>query len=118
MLEHDRTGDGDPPKRVRKVWLELGLEPIGLQDSRHTAATWLDHAGVSPKVASVMMGHQVPQGLFGASQSPFAAAPTFSLASWSAPAIGSTYCWPRAKKKKTPQIGVSKFRSPSLQHSV
>ncbi|HEY8501086.1 MAG TPA: tyrosine-type recombinase/integrase [Solirubrobacterales bacterium] len=57
---------GQLQKRVRKVWLELGLEPIGLQDSRHTAATWLDHAGVSPKVASVMMGHQVPQGRYGA----------------------------------------------------
>jgi len=51
-------------KRARRVWLDQGLEPIGLQDSRHTAATWLDHAGVSPKVASVMMGHQVPQGRY------------------------------------------------------
>jgi integrase len=51
-------------KRARKVWLALDLEPIGLQDSRHTAATWLDHAGISPKVASVMMGHQVPQGRY------------------------------------------------------
>lgn len=51
-------------KRARRVWLDRGLEPIGLQDSRHTAATWLDHAGVRPKVASVMMGHQVPQGRY------------------------------------------------------
>jgi integrase len=57
---------GQLQKRTRKVWLARDLEPIGLQDSRHTAATWLDHAGVSPKVASVMMGHQVPQGRFGA----------------------------------------------------
>jgi len=42
------------------------LEPIGLQDSRHTAATWLDHAGVTPKVASVMMSHQVPQSRYDA----------------------------------------------------
>lgn len=34
--------------------------PIGLQDSRHTAATWLDHAGVTPKVASAFMGHKAP----------------------------------------------------------
>ena len=53
---------GQMQKRVRRTWLRLELEPIGLQDSRHTAATWLDHAGVSPKVASVMMGHQVPRG--------------------------------------------------------
>lgn len=48
-------------KRVGKRWRDLGLEPIGLQDSRHTAATWLDHAGVSPKVASVFMGHKAPR---------------------------------------------------------
>ena len=46
--------------RVRKRWRELKLEPIGLQDSRHTAATWLDHAGVSPKVSSEIMGHKTP----------------------------------------------------------
>ena len=38
-----------------------GLEPIGLHESRHTAATWLDHAGVSPKVASTLMGHKTPE---------------------------------------------------------
>jgi hypothetical protein len=37
------------------------MEPISFQDSRHTAATWLDHAGVSPKVASVIMGHRTPR---------------------------------------------------------
>jgi integrase len=46
--------------RVQKRWREAKLEPIGLQDSRHTAATWLDHAGVSPKVASEIMGHKTP----------------------------------------------------------
>ena len=30
-------------------------------ESRHTAATWLDHAGVSPKVASQIMGHKTPE---------------------------------------------------------
>ena len=44
-----------------KVWERLRLRPIGMQDSRHTAATWLDHAGVSPKVASVLMGHKAPK---------------------------------------------------------
>jgi integrase len=47
-------------KRIKTTWRALGLEPIGLQDSRHTAATWLDHAGVSPRVASALMGHRVP----------------------------------------------------------
>jgi len=36
-------------KRVIAFWVRMNLEPIGLQDSRHTAATWLDHAGVSPQ---------------------------------------------------------------------
>jgi integrase len=43
-----------------KKWKDLNLTPITLQDSRHTAATWLDHAGVAPKVASVFMGHKAP----------------------------------------------------------
>lgn len=42
------------------------LEPIGLHESRHTAATWLDHAGVSPKVASQIMGHKTPEYQAGA----------------------------------------------------
>jgi integrase len=48
-------------RRITKKWTELGLEPISFQDSRHTAATWLDHAGVSPKVSSVIMGHKTPK---------------------------------------------------------
>jgi integrase len=48
-------------KRVAEKWREAGLRPIGLQDSRHTAATWLDHAGVAPKVGSVFMGHKAPK---------------------------------------------------------
>jgi integrase len=42
------------------------LEPIGLHECRHTAATWLDAAGVSPKVASVLMGHAIPEAQAGA----------------------------------------------------
>ena len=64
-----------PPRRLRPDGLlhtgglsarasergeESGLEPIGLHECRHTAATWLDAAGVSPKVASVLMGHTTP----------------------------------------------------------
>jgi integrase len=47
--------------QVHERWRELGLEPIGLHEARHTAATWLDHAGVSPKVASELMGHKTPE---------------------------------------------------------
>lgn len=48
-------------KRIVKKWEDVGLRPIGLQDSRHTSATWLDHAGVPPKVGSVFMGHKAPK---------------------------------------------------------
>lgn len=48
-------------KRVRRAWEEMDLCPIGLQESRHTAATWLDHAGVPPKVCSALMGHRAPR---------------------------------------------------------
>jgi integrase len=48
-------------ERRSKIWVESGLRPIGFQESRHTAATWLDHAGVSPKVVSVLMGHAAPK---------------------------------------------------------
>jgi len=47
--------------RARKEWENAGLEPITLQEARHTAATWLDAAGVRPKVASVLMGHSTPE---------------------------------------------------------
>ncbi|MFP5387776.1 MAG: tyrosine-type recombinase/integrase [Thermoleophilia bacterium] len=47
-------------KRRKEIWISLDLEPLGLHDSRHTAATWMDHAGVSPKVVSVVMGHKAP----------------------------------------------------------
>jgi hypothetical protein len=48
-------------KQARKRWREHDLEPIGLHEARHTAATWLDHAGVSPKVVSQLMGHKTPE---------------------------------------------------------
>jgi integrase len=48
-------------KFVTKLWRGFGLEPITHQDSRHTAATWLDHAGVPPKVSSEFMGHKAPR---------------------------------------------------------
>lgn len=48
-------------RRIRKIWSDLGKNPVTFQDARHTAATWLDHAGVSPKVSSVIMGHKAPK---------------------------------------------------------
>jgi integrase len=60
----NRSGTADlnaTLRRITKKWTELGMEPISFQDSRHTAATWLDHAGVSPKVSSVIMGHKAPK---------------------------------------------------------
>lgn len=47
--------------RARGRLRALGLQPIGLHEARHTAATWLDHAGVSPKVTSQTMGHKTPE---------------------------------------------------------
>ncbi|MGH2873921.1 MAG: tyrosine-type recombinase/integrase, partial [Solirubrobacteraceae bacterium] len=47
--------------RARERWQRAGLHPITLQEARHTAATWLDAAGVPPKVASVLMGHATPE---------------------------------------------------------
>jgi integrase len=55
-LSIERVGE-----RIRDRWLALGMEPIGFQHCRHTAATWLDHAGVTPKVASQIMGHRTPE---------------------------------------------------------
>lgn len=55
-------------KRVGKVWTEASLQPITLQEVRHTAATWLDAAGVPPKIASVLMGHAAPERQPGAAQ--------------------------------------------------
>lgn len=60
----NQTGTADlnaALRRIRKRWEELGKEPITFQESRHTAATWLDHAGISPKVASIIMGHKTPK---------------------------------------------------------
>lgn len=54
--------------RVGKTWTEAGLTPITLQESRHSAATWIDAAGVPPKIASVLMGHATPARQPGAAQ--------------------------------------------------
>jgi hypothetical protein len=54
--------------RAEQRWTEAGLAPITLQQARHTAATWLDAAGLPPKIASVLMGHATPQRQPGAAQ--------------------------------------------------
>jgi integrase len=53
-------------RRVQNQWVDNARAPIGLHEARHTAATWLDHAGVSPKVASQLMGHKTPEYQAGA----------------------------------------------------
>ncbi len=55
-------------ERSRARWKDAELRPITLQECRHSGATWLDAAGVSPKVASVLMGHSIPQRQPGAAQ--------------------------------------------------
>jgi integrase len=53
-------------KRARIRWEAAKLAPITLQECRHSGASWLDAAGVSPKVASVLMGHATPERQAGA----------------------------------------------------
>ncbi len=55
-------------KRAKQIWTDAKLQPITLQEARHTAATWLDAAGVTPKIASVLMGHATPDRQPGAAQ--------------------------------------------------
>lgn len=57
---------GGLAQRAKKSWAPQKLQPIGLHECRHTAATWLDAAGISPKTASVLMGHSIPNRQEGA----------------------------------------------------
>jgi integrase len=69
LAKRARTGWGWKLDADRKTWTKArpdALEPIGLHECRHTAATWMDHAGVSPKIASVLMGHETPERQAGA----------------------------------------------------
>jgi integrase len=54
--------------RVQRRWRRQGHETIGLHECRHTCATWLDHAGVSPKVASEFVGHETAEYRKGAAR--------------------------------------------------
>lgn len=48
-------------ERARARWTTASLDAIGLHESRHTAASWLNAAGVNAKVASELMGHSTPE---------------------------------------------------------
>jgi integrase len=55
------TGTADMKAVLERVKrMDLKAAPLTFQESRHTAATWLDHAGVSPKLSSIIMGHKTP----------------------------------------------------------
>lgn len=43
--------------RAIKRWKAAGLDPIGLHEARHTAASWYIGAGVNLKLVSTIMGH-------------------------------------------------------------
>lgn len=49
--------------RADKVWSAHGLQRITAHELRHTCASWLDAAGVRPRVVSELMGHAVPRAL-------------------------------------------------------
>ena len=57
---------GSLATRAVEAWEKEELQPIGLQECRHTACSWLDPAGVSPKTASVLMAHSAPDRQLGA----------------------------------------------------
>jgi len=68
IAEEGLLHTGGLAARAKKAWEAKELQPIGLHECRHTAATWLDAAGVSPKVASVLMGHATPERQPGAAE--------------------------------------------------
>ena len=57
-------GRGLWPQRVTAAFkrsaVELGLPTIGVHGLRHSSATWLIGAGVSPKTVSQRLGHSTP----------------------------------------------------------
>jgi hypothetical protein len=87
-------------RRVHKQWVDNARAPIGLHEARHTAATWLDHAGVSPKVASQLMGTRRPSIKLGPPRSPCAAIPTPSRASSNGRASSSTRSYWTERRKR------------------
>lgn len=49
--------------RADKAWEARDLQRITAHELRHTCASWLDAAGVRPRVVSELMGHAVPRAL-------------------------------------------------------
>jgi integrase len=47
--------------RADEAWGRAKLERITAHECRHTCITWLDAAGVRPKVVSVLAGHALPR---------------------------------------------------------
>ena len=88
--------------RVQERWGELGHEPIGPHEARHTTATWLDHAGVSPKVISEFMGQKTPEYQLGAARITFAALHARPPRRAGAPASSSTSSSWRGPRATTP----------------
>jgi integrase len=43
--------------RTDKAWTDAKLQPIHLQESRHTAASWMRAVGIDLKLRSTLMGH-------------------------------------------------------------
>lgn len=54
--------------RANEAWEAAGLVPIGLHECRHSAASWMDAAGVPAKLASELMGHATPAHQAGAAR--------------------------------------------------
>ena len=49
---------GRPFKRqCERLWIERGLQPIGLHEARHSFVTWLERAGYDVKTISEWAGH-------------------------------------------------------------
>jgi integrase len=48
-------------ERADERWERAGLQRITAHECRHTCITWLDAAGVRPKVVSVLAGHALPR---------------------------------------------------------
>lgn len=56
--EQGRPFDDEAARsRARATWVEAELEPIGLHEARHTAASVMIAAGINIKALSEFMGH-------------------------------------------------------------
>lgn len=49
--------------RADKAWGARNLQRITAHELRHACASWLDAAGIRPRVVSELMGHAVPRAL-------------------------------------------------------